>query len=63
MVDLNGVELLDHTSMVEVFVDLVLSNRMLDVVILDLLGPAVIEVMNFACHFTAVLEIVGPIYF
>jgi hypothetical protein len=54
VVNLNGVKLLDHTSMVEVLVDLILSNSMLDVVVLDLLRPAVVEVMNLACHFTAV---------
>jgi hypothetical protein len=61
MVDLNGVELLDHTSMVEVFVNLVLSYCMLDVIVLNLFRPTVVEVMDFASHFTAVFEIISPV--
>ena len=63
VVDLDGVVLLHYSSMVQVFVDLVLSDRMLYVVVLNLFAPRVVKMMDFACHFSAVFEIVSFINF
>lgn len=57
MVDLDGVVLVYYPPVVEVFVDLVLSDGMLDVVVLDLLGPAVVEVVDLAGYFSAALQV------
>ena len=57
MVDLNGVEVFNHSTVVELLVDLVFPECMLNVVVLHLIAPAVIEVMNFACNLTAVLQV------
>ena len=62
MVYFNSVKLFDYSSMVEVFMYLVLSNGMLYVVVLDLLWPAVVKVMDFAGYLAAVLEVVGLIH-
>lgn len=55
MVNLNRVIVLDHTSVVQFFVDLILAQGMLYVIILYLIAPAIIEVMNLASDFSAVL--------
>lgn len=58
VVDLYCVELFDHPPVIEVFMYLILPNSMLDVVVLDLLRPAVVKVVNLARHLTAVLQVV-----
>jgi len=59
MVYFDGVELFHDTAMVKFLVDLVLSDCMLYVVVLDLLRPVVVEVVNLAGYFTAAFEVVG----
>ena len=59
VVDLNCVEVLDHSAVVKLLVDFILSQSMLDVVVFDLVVPAVIKMMDFACDFAAVLQVEG----
>jgi hypothetical protein len=63
MVDLDRIVLLHNPSVVKVFMNLVLSQSMLDVALLDLLAPTVVEMVNLASHFTAVLQIVALVDF
>ena len=62
MINFYSVELFDHPSMVEVFMYLILSNGMLDIVVLDLLRPTVVEVVDLASYLSAVLEVIGFIH-
>ena len=62
MVYLNGVELLDHPPVIEVFVDLVFSYGMLDVIVLDLFRPTIVKVMDLASHLPAVLEVISLVH-
>ena len=39
--------------------DLIFPDSMLDIIILDLLAPTVVEVVDFASHLPAVLQIVS----
>lgn len=57
VVDLDGVVLLNHSSMVQVLVDFIFSDCMLDIVLLDLLAPAVVEVVDLAGNLSAVLQV------
>ena len=59
VVDLNSVVMLHDASIVQLFMDLVLSQSMLDVVIFDLVTPTVVEVVNFAGYLTAIFQIEG----
>lgn len=59
MVDLDGVIVFDHAAIVQFFVDLVFSQRMLDVVVLDLVRPAIVEMVDLACDFTTILQVKG----
>ena len=63
VVNFNRVKLADHTTMAQVFVDLVLTNRMLDVVVLDLLRPTVVEVVHLAGNFTTRLQVIRLVHF
>lgn len=63
MIDLNRVELLHHSSVVQVLMDLILSKGMLDVTFFDLLTPAIVEVMDLASHLSAALEIISSVDF
>ena len=63
MVDLHSVILSHNSPVTQILVDLILSDRMFDVIVLDLLGPWVVEVVHLAGHFAAVLQIVGPVDF
>ena len=58
MVDLDGVELANDSAMTQVLVNLVLTYRVLDVVVFDLLGPAIVEVVHLARDFSACFEVV-----
>ena len=51
MVDLDGVELPDYASVIEILVDFILPDGMFDVVFFDLFWPAIVEVMDFASNF------------
>lgn len=57
VIDFNGIKMLHYSPMVELLVDLVLSQRVLDVIILDLVAPAVIEVVNLAGHLPKLVQI------
>lgn len=59
MIDLNGVKLLYHPPVVEVFMDFVLPDGMFDIVLLYLFTPVVVEVVNLACNFPTVLQVVS----
>lgn len=59
VIDLHGIVLVHYSAVVQVLVNLVLSDGVLDVVVLDLLGPAVVEVVDLAGHLAAVLQIEG----
>ena len=59
MINLHRIVLLHHPTVVQVLVDLVFSNGMLDIVVLDLLTPVVVEVVDLAGYFPAVLKIEG----
>ena len=59
MVDLYSVVVLNNAPVVQFLVDLVLAQRMLDVIVLDLITPTVIKMMNFASNFSAVLQVKG----
>lgn len=61
VVDLDSVELLDNPAVVQVFVDLVLSQCMLDVALLDLLAPAVVKVVDLAGDLAAALQVVPTV--
>jgi hypothetical protein len=63
MVNLDRIVLLDDPSVVKVFMNLILSQGVLDVALLDLLTPTVVEMVNLASHFTAVLQIVALVDF
>lgn len=47
----------DHASVRQLFMDLVLAQRMLDVVVLDLITPTVVEVVDLASDLTAILQV------
>lgn len=49
--------------MAQVLVDLVLTNRMLDVVVLDLLRPTVVEVVHLAGDLTTRLQVIRLVHF
>mgnify|MGYP007025651465 CR=1 FL=1 len=51
MINFYGVKLLDNSPMIEVFMNFILTDSMLYVVIFYLLGPTVVEMMNFASNF------------
>ena len=57
MVNLHRVVVLNHAPIVQLFVDFVLPQRMLNVVVFDLVVPTVIEMVNFAGDFTAILQV------
>ena len=57
MIDLHGVVVLDHTTILKFFMDLVFSQSVLDVVIFYLVRPAVVKVVDFTGYLTAVLKI------
>lgn len=59
VVDFNSVKVFHDASMVQLFMDLVLAQSMLDVVVFYLITPAVVEVVDFACHFTELLKVKG----
>jgi len=56
-VDFDGVEVADDAAMDEVLVDLVFSQGVLDVVCLHRFRPLVLEMVDFARHFSAVLQV------
>lgn len=62
MVDLNGVELPHDSPVIEILVDLVLSDRVFDVVALDFLSPTVVEMMYFDCNLFQSIQIIGFIH-
>ena len=55
MVDLYCVKMFDYSAIVQFFVDFILSQRMLDVVILNLVIPTIVKVVDLASNFSAVL--------
>ena len=57
MIDLYGVIMFDNAPIVELFMYLIFSQSMLDIVILDLVTPAVIEMVYLACNFSAIFQI------
>ena len=63
MVDLHCVELPHDSPVDELRVNLVLPYGVLDVVVLDVLRPAVVEVVDLASDFSAVLKIESLVNF
>jgi len=59
MIYFNSIILLHNSSVIEVFVDLVLSQSMLYVTLFDLLSPSIIEMMNLAGNLSAIFEIIS----
>ena len=57
VVDLHRVVMPHHTPVRQLFMDLVLAQRMLDVVVLDLVTPAVIEVVDLAGDLATILQV------
>ena len=55
MVNLYCVKMFDYSAIVQFFVDFILSQRMLDVVILNLVIPTIVKVVDLASNFSAVL--------
>ena len=63
MVDLNSIVVFDNSSIVEFLVDFIFSQSMLNIVVLDLITPTVIEVVDFAGDLPAVLQVKGLVHF
>jgi len=59
MVDLDSVIVLDHSPIVEFLMNLVFSERMLNVVVLDLVDPRIIERVNFTSDFSTHFNVKG----
>ena len=63
VIDLDGVILMHDPTMVQILVYLVLSDRVLYVIIFDLLGPTVIKVVYLACDFSAAFQVECFVHF
>ena len=63
MINLYCIKVLYYPPVIEFLMDLIFSKGMLDVVILYLIIPAIIEMMDLACHFPAVFQIKSFINF
>lgn len=63
VVDLNSVKMLHHPAVVELLMDFVLPQRVLDVVVLHLVTPAIVEVMDLASHLLAQLNVESAVNF
>jgi len=63
VVDLNSIVMFDNSSIVEFLVDFIFSQSMLDIVVLDLITPTVIEVVDFAGDLPAVLQVKSLVHF
>ena len=57
VVDLHRVVMSHHSAVRQLFMDLILAQSMLDVVILDLITPTVVKVVNLAGNLTAILQV------
>jgi hypothetical protein len=57
VVDLHCVEVLHHPPVVQLFVDLILTQRVLNVVVFHLVAPAVVKVVDLASHFSVLFEV------
>ena len=57
MINLDSIEMLNHPPVIELFVYLIFSEGMFDVIIFDLAVPAIIEVVDFARYLSTVFEI------
>ena len=57
MIDLNCIKMLNYSPVIELFVYFILPQGMLDVIIFDLIVPAIVEVMDFAGNFSAIFKI------
>lgn len=62
MIDFNGVKLLDHPSVVQILVNLILTYGMLNIVVLDLLRPRIVKVVNLASDFPTIFKIVSFVH-
>ena len=58
----HGVELFHDPPIVQVLVYLVFSDGMLDVIVFNLLGPAVVKVVDFASDLSASLKVKGLVH-
>lgn len=54
MVDFNGVIVLDDSSIIQLLMNFILSERVLDIVIFDLITPTVVKMMDFASNLSAI---------
>ena len=57
MVDLHRIEMFHDPPMIKFFVTLIFPQSMLDVVVFDLVAPAIIKVVNFASYLTELFQI------
>ena len=57
MINLHGIVVLDNASIVQFLVDLILSQRMFNIVILHLVTPTVVEVVDLAGDFAAIFQV------
>ena len=57
MIDLYCIKMLNYPPIIELFVYLIFSQGMFDVIIFDLAVPAIIEVVDFARYLSTVFEI------
>ena len=63
VVDLDSVVVLDDSSVAELFVDLVLSDSVPNVVLLDLFTPVVVKVMDLAGYLSTGVQVVSLVHF
>jgi hypothetical protein len=62
MIYFDSIVLFNDSAIVEVLMNLVLSQCMLDVALFNLLTPTVVEVVNLACDLSTVLEVITLVY-
>jgi len=62
MIYFDSIVLFNDSAIVEILMNLVLSQCMLDVALFNLLTPTVVEVVNLACDLSTVLEVITLVY-
>lgn len=63
MVDLDSIVVFHYASVGQLLVDFILTQRMLYVIVFDLITPGVVKMMDFAGHFNAVFKVKRLIHF
>lgn len=54
MIDFNGIILIDYSSMIQIFMNLILPYCMLNVIVLYLFWPAIVKVVDFTGNFPTI---------